>query len=286
MARQPSKPLRAIILTHWHGDHVLGVSKLLEKWPSAKVIATPSTRDLLADTKTDRFMPGPNPQANAALQKDIEGAIAYLKASAGDKSLSREERDGFASAAVEYQQYGEEMKSARRMTPGIIVEDQHVLNDTTHPVELHFFGRANTAGDLIVWLPSQRIVITGDIVVTPIPFGFNSYPAEWIQVLERIRALNFQIQIPGHGRPARDAATIDSLIGMLKQAQQQVKPFAHDKTPLSEVIKRVDLETSEKAIAGRDPWLRRWFRAYWRDAIISSALREVRGQPVVQGEEG
>ena len=43
-------------------------------------------------------------------------------------------------------------------------------------MRLRFLGRANTEGDAIAWLPRQRIVMTGDVVVSPTPFGFFSFP--------------------------------------------------------------------------------------------------------------
>lgn len=285
LARNGTKPLKAIILTHWHGDHVLGVSRLLEKWPSALVIGTPSTREMLVASKTDRFMPGDNAAANTAFMKNVEDAIAYLENAGRDTKLTPDERAGFARAAIEYRQYGDEMKSARRVPPNVVLEDEIILKDDTRPVHIRFLGRANTAGDAIAWLPKQRIVATGDTVVAPIPFGSNTYPSEWIRVLERIRALDFAIMIPGHGRPARDKAQVDRLISMLNHIRAQVAPFANDTTPVADVISKVDLTGQETAIAGNDPWLRRWFRAYWRDPIISSALREARGQAVIQGED-
>jgi glyoxylase-like metal-dependent hydrolase (beta-lactamase superfamily II) len=284
LARNGGKPVKAIILTHWHGDHVLGVSRLLAKWPSALVIGTPSTREMLAASKTDRFMPGNNAAANTAFMKNVEGAIAYLENAGRDTKLTPDERTGFARAAIEYRQYGNEMQSARRVPPNVVLEDEIILKDDARPVHVRFLGRANTAGDAIVWLPGQRIVATGDTVVAPIPFGSNTFPSEWIRVLERIRALDFTIMIPGHGRPSRDKAQLENLMDMLKHIRTQVAPFANNTTPLANVISTVDLTDQETAIAGKDPWLRRWFRDYWRDPIISSALREARGQPVIQGE--
>ena len=43
------------------------------------------------------------------------------------------------------------------------------------------------------------IVATGDLVVHPVPFGFNSYPREWITVLDSVAALRPRSIVPGHG---------------------------------------------------------------------------------------
>jgi hypothetical protein len=40
------------------------------------------------------------------------------------------------------------------------------------------------------------------------------------------------------------------------------------------IVNAVNLDAYSDAIAGHDPWLRRWFRDHWKSPIVSSALRE------------
>ncbi len=277
------KPVTAIIITHWHGDHALGVSRLLEEWPRARVISTAPTRDMLASADADRFMPGDNAEANAAYMENIQGGIDYLRSASQDQRLSERERAGFAQAAREYEQFGREMSVARRVAPTEVFERRLTLPDRSHPVEIMFLGRANTAGDAIVWLPRQRVVSTGDVVVAPIPYGFNVYPAEWIEVLHQILALDFAVLAPGHGRPMRDGAYVDQLIGMLSDVRLQAAPLASVGANSEAAGAQVQLGAARDAIAGDDPWLRRWFHEYWKEPVVSSALREARGEPIVQG---
>ena len=44
-----------------------------------------------------------------------------------------------------------------------------MIPDRDVPVDMLYLGRANTEGDAIAWLPKQKIVATGDIVVSPYP---------------------------------------------------------------------------------------------------------------------
>ena len=37
------KPVKAVAITHWHGDHVLGLSSIVQAWPKADIIATDIT---------------------------------------------------------------------------------------------------------------------------------------------------------------------------------------------------------------------------------------------------
>jgi glyoxylase-like metal-dependent hydrolase (beta-lactamase superfamily II) len=277
------KPVTAIILTHWHGDHALGVSRLLLEWPDARVISTPRTRDMLADANAERFMPGDDAEANARYMERVRAGLDYLRAAASDDALTEAERTGFARAALEYEQFSREIAHARRVAPNETFAQRLVLPDRLRPVEIMFLGRANTDGDAVVWLPRQRIVMTGDIVVAPLPFGFNAYPEEWIEVLRRIRGLDYAVLAPGHGRPMRDTAYLDRLVAMLTEVRSQVAPLASLDIDAAGAAAQVDLSTHRDELTGNDPWLLRWFRDYWHAPIVSSALREARGEPVVQG---
>jgi glyoxylase-like metal-dependent hydrolase (beta-lactamase superfamily II) len=277
------KPVTAIVITHWHGDHALGVSRLLEEWPQARVISTKPTRDMLGSVDANRFMPGDDAAANAVYLANIEAGVSYLRDASKDDALAAEERAGFSRAASEYEQFGREMALARRVAPSEVFERSMMLSDTTHPVELMFPGRANTAGDAVAWLPRQKIVFTGDVVVVPIPYGFNAYPESWITVLENIRGLGYRVLVPGHGRPMQNEVGIDMLISMLKDVRAQVAPMAATDMDAAAVSAGIDLEAQGQSITAGDRWLQRWFRDYWKLPIVSSALREARGEPVVQG---
>jgi len=277
------KPVTAIVITHWHGDHALGISRLLEKWPQARVISTAATRDMLASPDADRFMPGDNAEANAVYHANIEGGVNYLRETSKNATLDEAERAGFALAAREYEQFGREMARAHRVPTTEVFDTSLLLADPTHPVEVKFAGRANTAGDAIAWLPQQKIVITGDVVVLPVPYGFNSYPLEWIDVLRTIRDTGYGVLVPGHGRPLRDTVYIDLLISMLEDVRTQVADMAMTDTDDVSSSKAVNLEAASLELTGGDPWLNRWFLNYWKGPIVSSALREARGQPIIQG---
>jgi glyoxylase-like metal-dependent hydrolase (beta-lactamase superfamily II) len=281
---QSAKPVTAIILSHWHGDHVLGVSRLLEVWPGARVISTRSTRDLLASPQTDRFMPGDDADANARYMANNQSSIEFLEAAARDESLSAGDRAGFAVAAREYTQFAREMSGAHRVVPNEIFDTQIELDDPTAPIEIRYFGRANTAGDAIAWLPRQRIVFSGDVVVAPIPYGFNTYPGDWIHVLDQLSALEFTVLVPGHGTPRRDGSYPALLRAMLVSIRSQVASFASDPAvTVANVGAHFDVNAERKTITNDDPWLQRWFRNYWQGPIGSSAMREARGEEIVQG---
>lgn len=75
-------------------------------------------------------------------------------------------------------------------------------------VTLEEVGPAHTAGDVIAWMDEPRVVFTGDILFhgsTPImwagPIG------NWIAACRRIRELDPEVVVPGHG-PLADVAGV------------------------------------------------------------------------------
>lgn len=87
--------------------------------------------------------------------------------------------------------------------PTDLVADKREMKLGRTVVQLLHFGPAHTPGDMVVWLPEQKILFAGDIIYTErllavIPIG-NS--ANWIEVFDKVTALNPKTIVPGHGRP-------------------------------------------------------------------------------------
>jgi glyoxylase-like metal-dependent hydrolase (beta-lactamase superfamily II) len=87
--------------------------------------------------------------------------------------------------------------------PTELTADKRELKLGKTTVQLLHFGPAHTPGDLVVWLPQQKILYTGDIVYTErmlavIPIGNT---ANWLQAFDKLVALNPKMIVPGHGRP-------------------------------------------------------------------------------------
>lgn len=87
--------------------------------------------------------------------------------------------------------------------PTDLVTDKRELKLGKTVVQLLHFGPAHTPGDVVVWLPEQKILFSGDIIYTErllavIPIG-NS--ANWLEAFDKLAALNPKTIVPGHGRP-------------------------------------------------------------------------------------
>lgn len=278
--RISNKPVSAVIITHWHNDHPLGLSAIVAAWPDVEIIATEATRVRLAEGRTT-VPTEPSEEYDARrLQLLTRDYVEFIDGQANNAELSQAERDGWARARRSLEIRAEEEPGTYLVMPTRTFTETLRLDDRAAPVEISFLGRANTDGDLVVWLPRQRVLIAGDIVVWPLPYMFSVYPEDNISTLERVNAYDYALLVPGHGETQRDKAYVARLIALVREVRRQVGPLAQQGLSLEEVTARVDLEAHAQAFAGDDPWLRVWFRDYSATPLIASAYSEANGQPL------
>lgn len=279
------KPVKAVILSQWHGDKVQGLSEILKAWPRARTIATLATKLHLSDPRTMNSPGAPDAERNARTQRSIADTAAAMRAGAA-KATDPALRLGFARAANMFDQYGPDMDGVLTLAPHEAFADVLDIPDRTAPVKAMFLGRADTDGDAVVWLPKQRILIAGETVILPFPYGYKSYPREWIAVLEKLRAYHFKWLVPGHGPLQNDRTQIDKIAAALKDVRAQVAPLVAQGLTLPQVQQKVDMSAHAQAFCGSDPWLRKWFQAFFVEPVVVSAYKEARGEAIVQSLGG
>ncbi len=91
-------------------------------------------------------------------------------------------------------------------------------------VQLISFGPAHSPGDISVWLPEQKIIITGDIAFHQRLLGIfpDTVTSQWIQSFEKMAALKPLVVVPGHGGPTTMAAIEKETLGYLKFLRAEV----------------------------------------------------------------
>lgn len=281
------KPVTAIAITHWHSDHSLGVSTILKAWPNAEVIATNATREHILGAPMSSLYPeaAPDPAKIKPSLDRIGQTLDVLRQRITDTTLPAPIHAGYTAALEEFTLYQKDLDGA--FLPAKIdgFETERVLDDPVRPVQLRFLGPGNTDGDLIGWLPKQRILATGDLVVAPIPYGFDSYAASWQSVLDKLIAFHARTIIPGHGLPMHDNSYLKLLRDMLWDLRARMAVIG-PKENSDQATK--DLAPAfaqyQKRFAGDDPWLQKWFVNLWQTPISEALWKESRGIPIEQGK--
>lgn len=86
------------------------------------------------------------------------------------------------------------------VTPSVVVEESISLSLGEIAIKVIFFGRAHTGGDLLVYLPNEKLLFASEVFLNHMFSGFRSaYTREWIDVIRQAEALDVDYYIPGHG---------------------------------------------------------------------------------------
>ncbi len=84
--------------------------------------------------------------------------------------------------------------------PTELVEDEKVLQLGDKEIHVRFLGRAHTGGDLVVYLPAEKILFMSEAYLNRIfPAMRSAYPSEWVTMIERAQAMDVDTYVPGHG---------------------------------------------------------------------------------------
>jgi glyoxylase-like metal-dependent hydrolase (beta-lactamase superfamily II) len=95
--------------------------------------------------------------------------------------------------------------------PNITTEHQLRLYVGGKRIEVHYFGRAHTDGDIVVLFPDHRVVSMGDMFTvgnsTPqlVDYAGGGSAAEWTRTVDGVLGLQFDTAVPGHGPVATRA---------------------------------------------------------------------------------
>jgi glyoxylase-like metal-dependent hydrolase (beta-lactamase superfamily II) len=277
------KPIKAVMITHWHNDHPQGISSIRDAFPKVRIIATRATEAGMLGPEAFDVGYAPGPKWDGAMAALLVKSRVQLQQLLDAADTPPDRKDRVRKALVQYAGFARDFPGTYIVPPTETFERELVIDDREVPVHILHLGRANTEGDALAWLPTQKIVATGDIVVSPIPFGFGSFSGDWIETIGKVKALGFATLIPGHGAPMSDSLYLDKLVAAMRDLRAQVIPLAKAGMPLDDVRKKVDFSKSIAAFATTER-IKANAKALFFDPMTGSVYKEATGQPIVQGE--
>lgn len=213
-----NKPVRYVINTHWHRDHVQGNQSYVDAFgPGLTIIQQKNAReDQIANQSAELKARAPSEvsslEALLASDKDEKGA-----------PLDTVSRSRLTTLLAARKVYLSEVPKIRP-TPGTLTfSDKVTLYEGDREIDLYYFGYAHTRGDLVVYLPAEKVVITGDMVQAGVPDTRHSYPLEWSDTLKSLKAFEWKINIPGHGNVQENQEVLDRFMAYLNAVILTVK---------------------------------------------------------------
>ena len=97
-----------------------------------------------------------------------------------------------------------------------------VIHRGGREVHLLFLGRAHTAGDVVAYVPSERVIATGDLMHGLLPYMGDGFPDEWPATLRALEALEFDRVIPGHGSIQEGKSVLAQFRGYVEEITEKV----------------------------------------------------------------
>jgi glyoxylase-like metal-dependent hydrolase (beta-lactamase superfamily II) len=269
------KPVRFVVNSHWHPDHWLGNGEYAAAFPGVAFVSTRNTGDL-ARTKA---MPFIDPKYAQDALDMVSGMLANGK-HADSTPYTPSERQYYEYAVPQFKEYLPELQHVTPVPPSVYFTDTLTVLLGKREVRVMFLGRANTGGDAVVYVPDAKVLMTGDIVVSPYPYGIGSFIGEWIGVLRKLEAIDATAIVPGHGAVQHDARYMDLLVRLLESVRAQTQAAAAKGLTLPQTRDAVKLDDFQKELCGTDSWCTFGFQGVFVRPAVARAYREAKEGPL------
>ena len=226
-----NKPVRTVVNTHFHYDHAHG-NQIFDN--NVAIIGHEFTREMLTGGKSVEMLLFRN------YLNGLPGSIATLR------QRVAAEADPAAKTRLQTQLQTAENNAASQAElkptpPNVTLRTSLTLHRGSREIRILFLGRAHTAGDVVVYLPNEKMVITGDMLTSTLSNMSDAFVNEWVTTLDELKKLDFTTVLPGHGEAFTDKAKIDYFQAYLRDVWSEVSRLKQQGVSAEDAARRADL---------------------------------------------
>lgn len=231
------KPVRYLVNTHYHFDHAHGNQVFP---PEVEIIGHSFTREKLSGERGNVL----EEMTFLSFTEGVPDQIATLQQQIANESDAARREQLQAQLSVQ-EAHLASLAETEPTPPNITVDTEmriyQSVNGGGREIRIIHPGRGHTAGDVVVFLPHEKVVFTGDLMLPFLAYMGDAWVQDWPDTLEELKALDFDVLVPGHGPPMYDRAPIDHFQAYMRDLWQQAVAMHAAGNSIQETADTIDL---------------------------------------------
>src|SRR5829696_7870721 len=229
------RPIKYVFNSHYHFDHAHGNQIFGDE---VEIIGHEYIRQMHQSNVLQQ-------RTNRSFSEGLPAQIADMKQRIA-KASDAKERAQLETAMGVTAAHAKAIQEVKPKPPNVTFTDVMTLHKGGREVEVLFLGRGHTGGDTMIFLPAERIVFTGDFFEGRPGAGVLSYLGdafidEWPASLERLKAVDFDVIVPGHGAPLKERKQIDDFQNYLRDFWKQASALRAQGLTAAQATEKMDL---------------------------------------------
>jgi cyclase len=268
------RPVRYVVNSHWHWDHWYGTELYQRAFPDVRIVAHEKTRQMMMGPALAFNRPGIETQLPAYVQSLEKKVATAAAADPPAPDLSK-----LKQLLEEDRSFLEQKAHVRHTFPSVTFTDQLNIYLGDRQIQVLHYDRAVTPGDACLYLPKEKILITGDLLVNPVSFALSCYPTGWLNTLQKLDALDASVIVPGHGEPLRSKELLHAHIDVFRELLRQGKALKTRGLTADQARAAIlpSLRDVMLKMTHDDPELNNAFRVYLVDWYLHRVYDELNG---------
>jgi len=268
------KPVKYLGITHWHFDHNNGIVAYTDSFPGIQIITERKSADYMEiNSKWWARSSAKENSVKKTILAGLEKELARGRDTVTGFAFSEQEIIKKKKLIAQRKNELDELTNLKVVRANKLFDKEMIIQLGNREVVIKDWGKANSVHDITYFLPSEKILFAGDIIVqAPIPYTFESWPISWLEKMP------LKMIVPGHGPVLHDFSYTKLLREFFASAISKAKKALAEGLTLNQLKASADFSEFRKGV---------WKRsedapdADWdaiTAALIERAWRCVRGQ--------
>jgi len=151
-----------------------------------------------------------------------------------------------ARRAILFDASGRPRSAAGIAPPTLGMTTRLALYRGDREIRILYIGRGHSDNDIVVLLPKERILCTGDLLTGTLPDMSDGNITEWVSTLEAMKVLDFDTVLPARGAPFKGKEKIAAWQSYMRDVLAQTTELLNQGVSAEETARRVDLTSHKK----------------------------------------